>query len=687
MAQDLSQGPFSQYLIPQEAPAPQPTGWEGPAGMAAHAASKFLEGIRNSRIQKFAMDQANDAKIHKAYQDAIGAVASNPNLTKTTQSAMLNDLQHAMIMQAAGVKETGKHTGNPMTDHIKSIFSSMTGGNLPKAGAPLDEALLGRVFSGMQDTSNHIGPTLDRYSDEISKEIARMTTRADGSQIPLTRQDLTDNPNIGNLLDRARTETGIKDWMPGNLASKLTYLPKDQAEAQQQALLLEAYKQAHDDMSGGRPTGPISSVIPGQPPMPPVNESRITIPTVTNQFAPVQSSPAPVAGVASAPLSLADIRKHKQSADEYNSKMKMLDVPARLHQTYTIGDPTDIWLNGPTEDDGDIVKAIQTVSPTGEVRLFNAINGSPINADNGWRTTRATDTRKIPADQLADKRSKFIKAINDQYGGRKNIDGKSLVDMFKSQIESAKTDADFNKISSAILSELNTTVNQEATRASQEVVKSNNAIANSRKKDEDLEKAKRDNLRRIDLAARAPQMQFDNLTRLDSNLDLATKENNGKAAAAIIPELVAAMNSNGGTRALINPTEQKQMDHAISFRGGVQKFLEGLNLDRKKIDSAERILTKEEMSDIRRISKEVKALAQKKLNAFADARDKMNDAASENDARGVYNEMMNSIYPREQATQGAEIQPVERVPRTRTAPPPSVGSGRGVAAPTQFEYR
>ena len=259
--------------------------------------------------------------------------------------------------------------------------------------------------------------------------------------------------------------------------------------------------------------------------------------------------------------------------------------------------------------------------------------------------------------------------------------------MFKSQIESAKTDADFNKISSAILSELNTTVNQEATRASQEVVKSNNAIANSRKKDEDLEKAKRDNLRRIDLAARAPQMQFDNLTRLDSNLDLATKENNGKAAAAIIPELVAAMNSNGGTRALINPTEQKQMDHAISFRGGVQKFLEGLNLDRKKIDSAERILTKEEMSDIRRISKEVKALAQKKLNAFADARDKMNDAASENDARGVYNEMMNSIYPREQATQGAEIQPVERVPRTRTAPPPSVGSGRGVAAPTQFEYR
>mgnify|MGYP003344541794 FL=1 len=685
MAQDLSQGPFSQYLIPQEAPAPQPTGWEGPAGMAAHAASKFLEGIRNSRIQKFAMDQANDAKIHKAYQDAIGAVASNPNLTKTTQSAMLNDLQHAMIMQAAGVKETGKHTGNPMTDHLKSIFSSMTGGNLPKAGAPLDEALLGRVFSGMQDTSNHIGPTLDRYSDEISKEIARMTN---GGLAPLTRQDLTDNPNIGNLLDRARTETGIKDWMPGNLASKLTYLPKDQAEAQHQALLLAAYKQANQDMSG-QPSGPVSSAIPGPTATVPVNDSRITIPTVASQASPATISgvSAPGASAVNPPVTLAGMRQHKQAADEYNARMKMLEVPAPLRHTYQIGDPMDIWLNGPTEDDGDIVKAIQTVSPTGEVRLFNAINGSPINADNGWRTTRATDTRKIPADQLADKRSKFIKAINDQYGGRKNIDGKSLVDMFKSQIESAKTDADFNKISSAILSELNTTVNQEATRASQEVVKSNNAIANSRKKDEDLEKAKRDNLRRIDLAARAPQMQFDNLTRLDSNLDLATKENNGKAAAAIIPELVAAMNSNGGTRALINPTEQKQMDHAISFRGGVQKFLEGLNLDRKKIDSAERILTKEEMSDIRRISKEVKALAQKKLNAFADARDKMNDAASENDARGVYNEMMNSIYPREQATQGAEIQPVERVPRTRTAPPPSVGSGRGVAAPTQFEYR
>jgi hypothetical protein len=682
MAQDTSQGPFSQYLIPQEVKTPQLTGWEGPAGNAAYAASKFLEGIRNSRIQKFAMDQANDAKIHQAYQDAIGAVASNPNITKTTQSAMLNDLQHAMIMQAAGVKETGKHTGNPMTDHIKSIFSSMTGGNLPKAGAPLDEALLGRVFSGMQDTANHIGPTLDRYSDEISKEIARMTN---GGQAPLTRQDLTDNPNIGNLLDRARTETGIKDWMPGNLASKLTYLPKDQAEAQQQALMLDAYKRANQIINGSgvTPTAPPPSSATG-------NDSRVTIPTITSPITPgpILSSGAPVqvSSTATPPLTLAGMRQHNKSANDTNGLMSGLKLPVPPVQTYQIGEPTDIWLNGPTEDDGDIVKAIQTVSPTGEVKLFNAIDGSPIDTTHGYRSVRATDTRKIPATELADRRNKFFQDLVAQYDGVKGINGRSLVDLFKSQIYSAKTDQDFTRIATAISNERNTLVNQEGSAAQRELAKSNNAILNQDRANKELESIKKDTLRRVDQAAKAPQMAYDNISRLEANLAAATKENNGKAAAAIIPELIAAMNSNGGTRALINPTEQKQMDKSISFRGGVQKFLAGLSLDSANIDSAKRILTKEELDDIKKIARDVKGLAQKKLNAFSEARDSMDSATSAAEARGVYNNMMNSIYPPEQTSQGAEIQAVPRT-RTVTAPPPLVGRGRGGAAPTQFEYR
>jgi hypothetical protein len=211
---------------------PEPTGFEGGAANVAYIASKFLDGIKQHRAQRFALEQMEEEKARRGYETAIKAIESNQGLTPLKKQELMAPLIQGLIGQAAGVKEGSKHTGNGLTDLAKNMFVNMAGGELPSKGQKLDMGLVGNVFAQMDNNKypeNFVTTHLTRGNQAIQQMISSMGDDA-------TQEKILNNPQFQELVGQTRNATGIADWTPD-----FSYLPKNEVDRiQRQALLSKA---------------------------------------------------------------------------------------------------------------------------------------------------------------------------------------------------------------------------------------------------------------------------------------------------------------------------------------------------------------------------------------------------------------------------------------------------------------
>jgi len=224
-------GPFSAYLTEpaRQSSVPNPSGFEGQAASIAHIGSKFLEGLRQGRLQKAAMAEMENAKTERAIEQAIQHVSSMEGVDPAVKQHYQNQLVQQYLGHIGGQKETSKDTGHPMTDMLKNVAISMSGGQLPTKVKPgLDLNLVGEAMTAFNDPSNRVDQKLSRLNADIQ------TALKSGNVNDI--RTAYGNPAISQYLNEGRRLTGKADWMPDVFQS----LAQDPAKARQEQIQLSA---------------------------------------------------------------------------------------------------------------------------------------------------------------------------------------------------------------------------------------------------------------------------------------------------------------------------------------------------------------------------------------------------------------------------------------------------------------
>lgn len=246
-------GPFSQYLTePIKSQVPNPTGFEGNAAAYAHVGAKFLEGLRQGRLQKAAMAEMENARTERALEQAIHHVSSIEGVDPAIKQHYQNQLVQQYLGHIAGQKETSKDTGHPVTDMLKNVALNLSGGQLPGKKAGLDLNLVGEAMTALNDPSNRVDQRLSRLNSDLSAA--------------LQSGNVTDirtayaNPQVAQYLNEGRRLTGRADWTPDVFQS----LAPDAIKSEQEKLQLGVLKspQFQSAMTGSQQRLPQTSPPP-----------------------------------------------------------------------------------------------------------------------------------------------------------------------------------------------------------------------------------------------------------------------------------------------------------------------------------------------------------------------------------------------------------------------------------------
>lgn len=324
-----TQGPFSSYLNePLQGPTtPNPTGFESGGAEAAFLAGKFLDGIREHRNRQFQLQQLEEEKARRGYETALNAIQSNNSLTPQKRQELMAPLIQGLIGQAGSIKETGKHTGNPMTDLVKNFMSNLAGGPLPK-GQALDMGTVGTALTEMNNPENRIDTHLTRGQQAASRIISSMGQDA-------TEEKLLNNPEFANIIATTRANTGIQNWMP-----VLGQLPKNDLE-----LASNRAKQAY-----------MAKYYGTQPP--PVQQQPQPQPSAT----PEQQQTAPIPATSGA-KTLADIRKELNDFNQVSTFAKSNGLPPPTGEAPTIEGSDQQYYDPSREQGSRLFQGVNVVYP------------------------------------------------------------------------------------------------------------------------------------------------------------------------------------------------------------------------------------------------------------------------------------------------------------------------------------
>lgn len=170
------EGPFSEYLqmakMTPQVQVPQPTGLEGGGAAIGNIAMNFINGLRQGRMQKYAMQQMEEQKKFDAYQDAIKTVAAS-DLPDAEKQRLSTQLSMPLIQRIAGDKQaTSKETGNPLTDVLKNMAIGLVGGQAPKKSMDLPMDPVVEALRAASDPSRSRTRILSQYDAKARARIA-----------------------------------------------------------------------------------------------------------------------------------------------------------------------------------------------------------------------------------------------------------------------------------------------------------------------------------------------------------------------------------------------------------------------------------------------------------------------------------------------------------------------------------
>lgn len=241
----MSNGPFSQYLTETFKPqTPQSTGFETTPVAIAAIGSKFLDGLRQARLQKAAMAEHENEKVQRGYEQALAFLDKQEGVDPAIKQQYLNQISQAYLGHIAGQKESSKDTGHPMTDMVKNIATNLIGGQLPKKGAPLDQGLIGQAFVAMNDPANRTDNMLARLNSDFA------TALKTGNVADI--RTATAHPEYSKIVAEGRRLTGKQDWQPDIFQS----LAADPIAATMERVQKSRIEQRFGgDLSQAQPTG------------------------------------------------------------------------------------------------------------------------------------------------------------------------------------------------------------------------------------------------------------------------------------------------------------------------------------------------------------------------------------------------------------------------------------------------
>lgn len=253
------EGPFSEYLqmakMTPQVQVPQPTGLEGSGAAIGNIAMNFINGLRQGRMQKYAMQQMEEQKKFDAYQDAIKTVAAS-DLPDAEKQRLSTQLSMPLIQRIAGDKQaTSKETGNPLTDVLKNMAVGLVGGQAPKKSMelpmdPVVEAL--RAASDPSRSRTRILSQLDGQARARISEILRTQPSADV-------KTFMSDPGLSEINAQVQQAFGPGAKLPSIERAYAEFRPMTEAER----LATEAAKEKREaakEYTGVPPTVPTAPV-------------------------------------------------------------------------------------------------------------------------------------------------------------------------------------------------------------------------------------------------------------------------------------------------------------------------------------------------------------------------------------------------------------------------------------------
>jgi hypothetical protein len=378
-------GPFGGYLTEAFKPTtPNPTGFEGTGSGVAYLASRFLDGLKQSRMQKFAMQQMEEEKQRRQFEQALEYVSKRDDLLPDVKNKLMNELTLPFIQQVAGVKESGKDTGSALTDVFKQAATGLIGGQLPKGKAPLDPSIIANAFSSIADPNN----TINAVTSQAEQAIGQLLSSARQSG-PVTQESLMKNPEIQSIVGFVRRKTGNADWLPANMAMEMQASPVSGLAAKQRAFdekNIDFKTSVLEEMSGTSPAqSPVSAPATSTPPV----------------SAPMQPGTAttPIAATAPVPTNLLTV------ASNENRKYEL----AGYKSPHMVDKTPDQYVG----QDGKLFQGVYMQSPKYGSGIVDANTGQFV---QGARKATANDLNRIPEDQIQSKYAQYVGDLEKAVG-------------------------------------------------------------------------------------------------------------------------------------------------------------------------------------------------------------------------------------------------------------------------------
>lgn len=299
MAQQNPNGPFGEYLTKPLEPTPVPklTGWEDATGNIANIATQFLNGVKQSRAQKFAMQQMQEQKEEEKINRTLDFV-QKADLSPADKQHLSAPLMQALIGRIASDKDfSSKSTGHPLTDFVKNIAVNLTGGQLPNKKQPLDPNLINDVMLHAADPTNSLTAKKSLLEQRAHAAISDILT-SKGNKA--TYDDLLQNPAMADI-SHEWTNNGLEGY-PSAIVEFAKTHPRQQPlnELQQAEADAANMKNTIVRDAFGLPAPQPSAPVPATSPIPGSNAGPTVAPSVGVEQSTVTAKP---------PISHVDLKK------------------------------------------------------------------------------------------------------------------------------------------------------------------------------------------------------------------------------------------------------------------------------------------------------------------------------------------------------------------------------------------
>lgn len=198
--------PFQEFLTaPAQPQTPNPTGMESPGIAAALIGKNFLDGLRQSRLQRAAQVEHENEKTQRSAETALHYLDTLKDVDPEVIGPYKNRIMQQYLQMIGSQKETSKDTGHPMTDMLKNMAINISGGPMPKQkGSIIDPVLINEAMMAAVDPNNSKYNRMAKAEADIAnlaKETGyedQRTIMADSRFIPLisTIRRLANNPDL-----------------------------------------------------------------------------------------------------------------------------------------------------------------------------------------------------------------------------------------------------------------------------------------------------------------------------------------------------------------------------------------------------------------------------------------------------------------------------------------------------------